>query len=404
MNMSNGVSPGLRIAFILLASTLTVMAGATLAPALPDMQRHFQHLAQAELLVKMVIALPGLVVALSAPLVGLLVDRWRRKPLLLGATLLYALSGCSGFFLESSLTAILVGRLLLGFAVAGVMVVTTTLIADYYPPPQRGRVIGLQAAFGGFGGVLFMMAGGVMSDLHWTLPFLLYGLALLLLPGLNRYVNEPEWHTEISEQNAVTSDIRRVFVSSCYVMAVVEMIALYMVPLHLPFYLRSQPDWTVAQPASIAGLYIGVMLLMMSLVSMFYARLRRYIGFLSSHGLGLLLLAIGYAGIGMSDSLAGLLVALLVSGVGLGIMRPNLVTGLMSAIPVVLRGRIMGGITSAFFIGQFVAPLVTQPMVDNVGYGASFILLAVLILLLALLYFFYAAYRHNSLRECKNPS
>lgn len=69
--------------------------------------------------------MPALFVVIGAPIAGLMVDRWGRKPLLVVSIPLYALAGSSGFLLES-LSSILVARALLGLAVAGIMTSVTT--------------------------------------------------------------------------------------------------------------------------------------------------------------------------------------------------------------------------------------------------------------------------------------
>ncbi|MGJ5673734.1 MAG: MFS transporter [Nostochopsis sp.] len=140
-------------ATLLLVSTLTVMAGATIAPSLPAMQDYFGNGANVELLVKLVLTLPALFIVIGSLIAGVIVDRIGRKPLLLVAAILYGFAGGSGFWLNS-LFSILCGRALLGLAVAGVMVSATTLIADYYVGAARATFMGLQAAFMALGGVL----------------------------------------------------------------------------------------------------------------------------------------------------------------------------------------------------------------------------------------------------------
>ena len=70
---------------------------------------------------------------------------------------------------------------MLGLAVAGVMVSATTLIADYFKGDARANFMGLQAAFMGFGGVIFLSVGGFIADVNWRLPFLIYLFSWLLL-------------------------------------------------------------------------------------------------------------------------------------------------------------------------------------------------------------------------------
>ena len=52
---------------LLLLSTLTIMSGATIAPALPAMQAHFADAPNAAFLVKLSLTIVGLAIALTAP-------------------------------------------------------------------------------------------------------------------------------------------------------------------------------------------------------------------------------------------------------------------------------------------------------------------------------------------------
>jgi MFS family permease len=158
---------------LLLISTLTVMSGATIAPSLPAMGEYFADVPNADYLVRLALTLPALLIALGAPLVGVMIDRLGRKPLLLVALILYGLAGSSGLVLNS-LNLILVGRVLLGISVAGIMTTATTLIADYYVGNARAQFLGLQASFMGLGGVIFLSLGGFLADLNWRFPFAIY--------------------------------------------------------------------------------------------------------------------------------------------------------------------------------------------------------------------------------------
>jgi MFS family permease len=82
---------------LLLASSLTVMSGATVSPSLPAMRQQFEStisdLDFRTTLVKLVITLPALFVVIGSPIAGLIIDRFGRKSLLLITAILYGFAG-----------------------------------------------------------------------------------------------------------------------------------------------------------------------------------------------------------------------------------------------------------------------------------------------------------------------
>jgi len=137
------------------------------------------------------LTIPGLFIVLGAPAAGFIVDSYGRKRLLVVSTFLYALTGSAGYFFDS-MTAILIGRALLGIAVAGIMVSVTTLVANYYQGEARARFLGRQAAFMNFGGVVFTATGGFLADVTWQTPFLIYLIAFVILPFAVIALMEPK--------------------------------------------------------------------------------------------------------------------------------------------------------------------------------------------------------------------
>lgn len=165
-----------RNATILLLTALTIMAGATISPALPAIEAHFADSAHAPILTRLILTMPALFIAVCAPVAGVLADRYGRRPVAIAAVVLYGLAGMSGLIADS-LPGLLVGRALLGVAVAGVMTVATALVGDFFTGPARERFMGLQAAFIGIGGLFFLTGGGLLAEFHWRAPFLIYVVA-----------------------------------------------------------------------------------------------------------------------------------------------------------------------------------------------------------------------------------
>jgi hypothetical protein len=61
---------------------------------------------------------------------------------------------------------------------------------------------------------------------------------------------------------------------------------------------------------------------------------------------------------------------------------PNMNLCLTSVTPDAFRGRVPSGITTSFFLGQFLSPLLSQPISYAVGLGTTYGLAAGLMLIL----------------------
>lgn len=370
---------------LLLVSSLTVMAGATIAPALPAMQAYFSDMENAGLWVRFVLTVPALLIVLSAPLAGMVVDRWGRKYLLVPSMVLYGLAGSSGLYLDS-ITGILIGRALLGIAVAGAMTSATTLIADYYAGTARAKFMGWQAAFMGFGGVVFLVGGGVLAELGWRWPFMIYLLSLIFIPliliSITESVNtgrsaNPGIRSEHDVEGNPFKLLGFIFAAALFGMTI-----FYFVPLQIPFYLEVL--FNTGPTAS--GVAIAISTLFGIITSLSYGRIRGMMGYIPVLGLNFGLMGAGYVIISLAGSYALVLTGLATCGLGMGFMFPNLNVWLASDIPVAIRGRAVGGLTTAVFLGQFLSPLISQPLVHSFGLQNMFLTAGFTLLSLALVF------------------
>jgi MFS family permease len=384
---------------LLLASTMTIMAGATLAPALPGMRDAFSAEAQIEFWVKLLLAIPGLCIALCAPFFGRQINRLGRKPLLIGGLVIYGISGSIGYFFHESLVFLLITRLLLGIAVAAIMVAGMTLAGDYYQGPPLAKYMGLQAAFGGFGGVVFMASAGLLANLDWTAPFLIYLLALLLLPICIIFLAEPAQQAVKTPDNSVPAAIQNtadnatektnLMLAMCCSFAFVEMLLLYLIPLNFPFFIQqlapgsNSIQW-LNSPAAI-GFAMASWLLLAALVSINYARIQQGKTHSLIQAAGLVLIAAGFGSLAIATHLSLVLLGLALSGIGFGLIRPNLVVWLFSFTPPPLRGMRIGSLTRWYFIGQITCALIVEPLVNLLGYDGCYLLFAGIALLLSVL-------------------
>lgn len=372
-------SPLPRRLTLLCLAALTIMSGATIAPSLPALHSHFAAVPNSELLTRLVLTLPALFIAVSAPVAGVLSDRVGRLRLLQASVLLYALAGLSGL-LQDSLVGILAGRALLGIAVGGTMTSVTALVGDYFSGPEREAYMGQQGAFISFGGVVFLVGGGLLAELHWRAPFAVYGLALALLPAIAMFLYEPRRHGDFASAAATgTVPAATKLLAALFAAALLNSLAFFLIPTQLPFRLL---EIGVSQP-SLTGLAIAGGNLMGALSSLLiYRRIRAQLGPLGVFAFCFAIMSAGLILIAAATSFGSVMMATAVYGIGMGTLVPHLFTTAMLLAAAQQRGRVAGGLAASIFFGQFLSPLVSQPWIDRFGLASGFnhmgLLLAVL--------------------------
>ena len=359
----------LKLITLLFTSSMTVMAGATISPALPQIQQFFQNEPNSEFWVKLLLTLPALFTAIGAPFAGMIIDRFGRKPLLIGAVTLYGLAGGSGCVL-SSLTGLLIGRAFLGLAVGAIMTTSIALIADYYQGPKRNQIMGTQAAFMGYGGVVFLTLGGFLADIGWRIPFLIYLSAFAILPLVIFCLTEPD--VESDRNSILAEDVEAKLpvgtIALIYTLTFLTMVAFYMIPVQLPFYLKSLGQVSNAQ----TGIAIAASTLASAIVSMRYGSIKTHLSFPGVLICLYLLMGLGYVTISLAKSYPVVVMGLIFAGSGLGLLLPNMNVWLNAKTPIASRGRVLGGLTTCMFLGQFCSPIVSQPIAQQLGLGVTY--------------------------------
>ncbi|MCP4753780.1 MAG: MFS transporter [Proteobacteria bacterium] len=360
----------LRNITLLLASTMTVMAGTTISPALPAMRAFFRDVPQVDLQIKLVLTLPALAIACGALFTGYLLDRYGRKPVLIFGLLLYGIAGSSGFLLND-LIHLLASRALLGVAVSALMTACTTLLADYYTGAVRNRLMGLQNSFMAFGGVIFLIMGGFLADFGWRYPFLVYSAAFPILIGALISIHEPKLRGDQSTTDGPegnTASFPKMQIWSLYLLGFGSMVAFYIYPVQIPFYLQSLGELSNAR----VGLIMAALNLVGAMVSMNYQRIKAKFSHLAVFAISFGFWGIGYWIIGDSRVHIQVLIGLLVTGIGTGLLFPNLMVLMVTISPEKYRGRIVGGLTMSIFLGQFLSPVILAPIIGKYHSSGSF--------------------------------
>ncbi|NNL79758.1 MAG: MFS transporter [Flavobacteriaceae bacterium] len=365
---------------LLMVSSLTIMSMLTISASLPDMAIDFKDHPNGEGLVKMALSFPALFIALSAMVAGPIIDRFGRLKLLGPILLIYAFAGSSGYWLQD-LYLILAGRALLGICVGFTMTIATTLIADYYQGKARQQFAGIQIAFMSLAGIVFVTLGGVLADMNWRIPFLIYVTSLAVLPLAYMFLREPvhEAHEKHAGHIAAKSPQIIWFV---FFNVMLMWIVFFIIPIQIPFHLK---DIGMESNTAI-GLVIASSTFFSAVSSFSFGKLKGKFDFPQIFAMGYSLMAIAYVCIAFGDTLPFVMLGMLFSGLGMGLLIPNANVWVMQLAPVEIRGREIGRLTTFWFLGQFLSPIILLPLLKIFNHQQMFNALAGILLLMVLVF------------------
>ena len=106
---------------------------------------------------------------------GCLADRVGLARTLISSLMLFIVFGVLSYFC-TDIHPLLATRVFLDVGIAGISTAATGLMGIYYDD-ERIRVMTIQSAFMGFGGIVLEVIGGLMADVAWNVPYLVYLIA-----------------------------------------------------------------------------------------------------------------------------------------------------------------------------------------------------------------------------------
>ncbi|WNH13068.1 MFS transporter [Thalassobellus suaedae] len=367
-------------ATILLVSSLTIMSMITISASLPDMTKSFSYLPNAASLVKLVLSFPGLFIAISAIGAGLIIDKFGRLKLLGIALVLYAIGGSSGYWLDN-IYLILAGRALLGISVGISMTIVTTLVADYYQGKARQKFAGIQIAVMSIGGIIFITLGGFLADINWRVPFLLYFFSILILPFTYLYLKEPTKYLEVKPLDKSIKSPKIIWF--VFINIMLMWIIFFIIPVQVPFYLKSLG----VEKNALIGIAIASSTFFSAVSAFSYSKIKDKLNFQQVFCLGYFLMALGFITMAISSSFLMVILGVIFTGLGMGVLIPNANIWVMQLAPIEIRGREIGRLTTFWFMGQFLSPILLLPLLKIISLAQLFYVISIILIGLSLLFF-----------------
>ena len=357
------------------------MTGAVLAPVLPDLIEQLQLSPE---WAGSLVSVHFLTLALFSPLLGQWADRHGQVRILIPALLCYGVLGLAGAVLPNY-WLLLVDRGLLGVAAGGVAAAGLGLLTHRYEGEARNQAIAYVAMVITLANVVYPLLAGALGFFHWRLAFALYGtsfllaaLASLLLTGASAPV-----HTEAIA--AVEVDLLGMLRQRACLRILFSLTAtsaiVYGTIIYLPIYLKTE----FATDTLLNGTMLAVQAIGAALSSGFLA------AFLTHRWGGLHVIALGLGAMSflllLFPNVGSLLILGLVSilfGVSFGLVTPGLYATLANATPRQLQSSVLATGIGTGFLGQFLAPFLLGPVLQQVGLNGVFFSLSGLACLVGL--------------------
>ncbi|TQN28502.1 putative MFS family arabinose efflux permease [Haloactinospora alba] len=380
--------PSRSTMFALLASaTLVVMAGAVISPVVALIREDLDLSSdQAGL----VITTHSLLIALSGPLVGTVIDRIGTRRVLMTGLLAYALFG-GGAALADTYPLLLASRALFGVAAACVVNGLTVSLLNLWQGPARDAVMGYRATASSIGGVVWPLLGGALGEISWRGPFLVYLVALLVLVGTALLV--PETRSSAPDR-ASTSETRGASTSPGVWTLLRNQPALLWPYLLLFAMATLQYSIVVFLPQRLAQLgvsntmtvsvFISVMTGATGVIGLFYGRLRRNRSYRSLLTAGTALPLAGLVTLAAGSQPWMLLAGPVLFGLGAGLVMPAAPVLVSQAVPERMQGRAASTLNSTMLLGQFASPMLLGAFAGPFGIRGVFVAAAVACVLLVL--------------------
>lgn len=370
--------------FVIFASSLIGVMGVSLiSPILPDLRGVFGISDSAAGLLITAYTLPGIFLT---PFVGLVADRFGRRRVIIPLLVTFGVAGAA-ISLAGSFTEVLVLRFVQGIGGSALVTLAVTLIGDFYEGGQRDAIMGVNGSTIGIGAASYPLIGGALGAVRWEAPFLFFGVSILVGIVGAVALAEPE--------SAPSSDIREYLERLRTVIVLPEALAIFLA-LFVTFFVFYGAVLTalpllLSDEFGLRATEIGPVLAMtsvaMALVSSQYGRVSEWRTAPELVALGVALFGTSLLGVWLAPSPVFVGAALLVAGVGFGIVMPSIDTAIVTLVSGELRAGMMGMRTSLLRLGQTLGPVgftttaETAFVTPLVGYRRLLVIVGTVVLL-----------------------
>jgi DHA1 family tetracycline resistance protein-like MFS transporter len=323
----------------------------------------------------------------AAPFIGMLADRFGRRPIILLSLAAYVLA-FSGYLFAASAWQLILLRGLAGAFTAGLLPAMTSIVGDLAPENRRAQWIGIVTGGASAGWIVGPLLGGLLYDrFGYVVPFaasitMAVG-ALLLAVFLIHETYTPAAHPS-HPHSAWTHALQALPArpTSFLLMLITfgVMFAWAFIEPQFMFYAYDDLAWTSSR--------LGLVMSTYGLACMFgqfaLGQLSDRLGRKPVLVLGLALFSAQFIGLVIFRDATWLVVSFILAGLGNGLFDPALSAHILDITPPEHTARIMGLKATAGSLGSMLGPALVVLFTPFVGPQVVFLVASALVIALTL--------------------
>ncbi len=362
----------LAVAVMLSGTTFVALVVTAVSPIMHELSQHFGQGGDGKLIAYIVAILPSIGIAIGGPLTGLAIERVGSRNFLLTTLVVFGLSGGSGLVIDD-VRLLMATRFILGFSAAGAVTGTLIMIGEYFSPEMRIRILSYQGAIGAIAALIIILGSGQLADwAGWRAPFALYLFAFVAF--FATLVAIPKRPAGPPAQAAATGSDGWSGLAGLWaplIVVVALFVGSFMPTLQVSFLLK---DLGVLKPSN-QSLVIAAGSIMVSLGSWAYGPLRPRFSDAWMLRMCSLTIGVGIVVSGFAHEALQVAAGCAISGLGTGLLNPQVNNMLLSRTGPEARGRAVGLGYTARYVGDFLNPVIVGPLAAMAGLSAAFVIL-----------------------------
>lgn len=350
------------IAAGLLVMSLTMACNSALSPILAEVGKFFPDASDISIQIVLQIinltCLPGMFIE------PYLEPYITKKNIAVIGTGLMLAGGLMPQVMNDQLWMLYLASIVIGMGLSFVVVVSSSLISDYFTGLDKSRVMGFQSIFVSVGGAIIAKGSGAFTAMAgWKRGYLVFLICIPIILIILFTVPKGTVIPKKEKEKSSISGNMVYFGVLCFVTGI--FVATFNSNLSMYIDRKAIGDASTAGTVASIMQIIGILggLLLGSTVKV----LRRF-----TIGAAIILMAVGTAMVGLSTSFPIICVGSIIVGFGFAVRNPGAVTFAANMVPAVQASLAIAVVSASYNVGNFVSAYVVNPVADLLGGDISY--------------------------------